>query len=108
MCHVVDGGSDCAFSQGDDIIVRKACFLHSLGKGGKEEGAVPRLAEGLEEGVVFDSEVLEEYCPPIPAARLLILGLTCCAILTVSFPSMEHSQESISNGSGTILKLRGS
>ena len=91
LCHVVDDGSDCAFSQGDDILVRKACFSHSLGKGGKEEGAVPRLSEGLEEGVVFDSEVLEEYCQPIPAASLLILGLTYRAILAGSSPSMEQS-----------------
>ena len=91
LYHVVDGGSDCAFSQGDNILVRKTCSLHSLGEGRKEEGTVPRLTEGLEEGVVFDSEVLEEYCPPIPAVSLLILSLTYYAILMGSFPSTEQS-----------------
>ena len=65
LCHVVNGDSEFSFSQGDDILVRKACFSHSLGEGREEEGAAPRLTEGLEEGVVFDSEVLEEYFPPI-------------------------------------------
>ena len=105
LFHVVDGDSDCSFSQVDDIILIKACFFHILGEGGKEEGVSPRLTKGLEKRVVFDSEVIEEYFPPIPTAGSLILGLTCCVVLTGSFPSTEKNQEFISNERGSLLKF---
>ena len=80
LCHIVDGSLDCSFSQGDDIIVRKASLLHGLGEGGKEESAAPRLAEGLEVGVVFDSDVLEEIFSTNSNCKLAHLGsdLLCC------------------------------
>ena len=68
----------------------------------------PWLAEGLEVGVVVDADVFEKYFPPIPTASSFILGLTCRAVLTGSFPSTEQSQESISDERGIILKLGGS
>ena len=68
LCHIVDGGSDCSFSQVENIIGITSCFLYSLGEGGEEEGVAPMLAKGLDEGVVIDSDISEEYLPPIPAS----------------------------------------
>ena len=105
---MVNGGTDCAFSQGSVTAWRVAGFAHGLGKSGDEEGSGPGLVERLEIGVVVDADFVEKEAPSSPAAISLILCLTCRCFLTGIFASKEQAQDSITDGSGTIEKLGGS
>ena len=89
LCHVVDGGSDCAFSQGIKSVAREARFLHCLGEGGEEECATLWFVELSEEVVVVDSNLVENFLPTEEVASSLILCLTCCCGFTGSFSSNE-------------------
>ena len=100
MCNIINGRSDCSFSQGVKFLPREDCLSYDLGQCGKEESTAPMFAKGLEEGVITDSNVSEEYILPFPIVSLFILGLTCCAFFTDSFLSTVQSHESISNIKG--------
>ena len=108
LCHVVNGGTDCAFSQGSVTARRVAGFTHGLGECGDEEGSGPGLIKGFKEGIVVDADFIEKEAPSSPAAILLILCLTCRCFLTGIFTSKEQAQDSITDCSGAIKKLVGS
>ena len=46
LCHIIDGGSDCALHQGSLRASGEACLAHRLGEGGEDEVSGPRLVEG--------------------------------------------------------------
>ena len=74
LSHVVNGGLDCAFSQGSEICSRESGFAESLGKCGEYDCTLPWFGDRDEVGIVFELETVEELAPPAPAAIKLILG----------------------------------
>ena len=68
---------------------------------------MPWFGDGDKVGVILEIEAVEELEPSAPAASVLILGRTCCALFTGIFASREQSYESITGGRGAILKSGG-
>ena len=104
---MIDGGSDCAFSQGAERLPRVAGLSHGLGKGTEEKGPAPRFVESSEVGVIIVFDVFEELDPSVPAPSFVVLCLTSRAFLTGRLASNEEAQDTISDGRSTILKLFG-
>ena len=69
---------------------------------------MPWLIKGGEEVVIEDANLAKECLPAGEVASALFLCATCRCIFTGSFSSKEKTQDTISAGSGTILKLSGS
>ena len=68
---------------------------------------MPWFGDGDEVGVILELKAVEELEPSAPAASVLILGRTCCALFTGIFASREQSHESITEVRGEILKSIG-
>ena len=107
LCHVVNGGTDCSFSQGIERVMREAGFSHGLGEGAEEECSTPFVVEILEVWVVVVLDFIEEHNPSFPTSSFVVLCLTCRALSTGRLASSEETHETIFDGSPTILKLSG-
>ena len=106
-CHVVNGGTDCAFSQGIERSVREAGLSHRLGEGAEDDCSAPWFVKALEEWVVVVFEFVEETFPSDPRSIPLVLCLTCRALFTGRLTSNEETHDTIFDGRTTILKLSG-
>ena len=98
LCHVVNGGTDCSFSQGIERVMREAGFSHGLGKGGEVEGTTPSFVEGLEVWVVSNADLFEEEGPALEASSPVFLCLVHRAIQTGKISSREESHNTILDG----------
>ena len=85
---------------------RESPFAVSHGKCSHESDAL-RSCEAVEEGVVPESDGLCVSNPSSPRPILVLVCFSCNCGFTGSIRSNEVSHETISLGSGTILKSGG-
>ena len=105
--HIVHGSSDRAWSQGADSSSRMFEVSDWLGETTEESSFVFWL-DGVEEWIPFDVNGFEEGCPPAPRCRPLLVRLSRGGSRAGIFGIHTERKDSISCGSGAIVKDWGS
>ncbi len=105
-CHVADGTADCAWSQGSNTWLQKSPFMQSHGECTDDVASI-FSGEFLEEDVFSKPCGLAIFFPPPPQPSMVFMCTFLYRFCMGSFCSSKVTQQTISLGRGTILKILG-